>query len=76
MANSKFNARQGLSVGSTPTDVIDSTGAITAASLTSNGVIYSNTGGFKFPDGTVQLTAGIPAATTSVSAKLFMMMGA
>jgi hypothetical protein len=75
MANSKFNARQGLSVGSTPTDVIDSTGAITAASLTSSGLVYSNSGGFKFPDGTTQLTAGIPA-TNSVSAKLFMMMGA
>ena len=29
MANSKFNARQGLSVGSTPVDIIDSTGTIT-----------------------------------------------
>jgi len=33
MANLKFNARHGLSVGSTPVDVIDSTGAVAASSI-------------------------------------------
>ena len=33
MANLKFNARHGLSVGSVPVDVIDSTGAVAASSI-------------------------------------------
>lgn len=35
MATTKFNARHGLSVGSTPTDVIDSTGLIATTSIPS-----------------------------------------
>jgi hypothetical protein len=42
MANSKFNARHGLSVGSTPVDVIDSLGQITASSIP---VLNQNTTG-------------------------------
>ena len=41
MSDSKFNARNGLSVGTSPTSVIDNTGNITAANITAANVSIS-----------------------------------
>jgi hypothetical protein len=70
MATTKFNARHGLSVGSTPVDVVDDTGLIASTSI-------PNLDGSKITTGTID-AARLPTIVTApqVFAGRFLMMGA
>jgi hypothetical protein len=55
--------------GDTSLSTLSASGMVTlGAGLTSSGIIRSTSGGFKFPDGTVQTTAGVVSFNTRAGA--------
>jgi len=71
MAQTKFNARHGLSVGSPPTDVIADTGLISSASIPALDASKITTGTID-----AERLPSTIANKSSVSVRSFLLMGA
>jgi hypothetical protein len=68
MANTSFNARNGISVGTTPTSVIDATGNISGVNVNSSG--YFSGAGTGLTGTAASLSIGGSAATVTAAAQL------